>query len=293
MADRIKPRPSSQYELFKQNLKANSIDQGGAPDMPVETPPENRPNINRGTITAKSNDGHNEINITLETIDEAIFHYFNNAIEPKILVNDNLVNVPVIYGAGEAWKLAQKDGYYRDKGGKIQTPLIMLKRDSIEKNRGLGNKLDANAPQLYVTFEERYTKRNQYDNFSTLTNRIPQKEFTSVVVPDYINITYSGIIWTDYVAHMNTLIEAIEYASDSYWGDPERFKFMAMIDSFTNQTELSVGDNRLVRSNFNISLQGYIIPDHIQKQIKSQNTKAYSRSVISITETPDNVPGLE
>ena len=95
MADRIKPRPSSQYELFKQNLKANSIDQGGAPDMPVETPPENRPNINRGTITAKSNDGHNEINITLETIDEAIFHYFNNAIQPKILVNDDLVNVPV------------------------------------------------------------------------------------------------------------------------------------------------------------------------------------------------------
>jgi hypothetical protein len=86
-----------------------------------------------------------------------------------------------------------------NKNGKIQTPLIMLKRDSIEKNRGLGNKLDANAPQLYVTFEERYTKRNQYDNFSTLTNRKPQKEFTSVVVPDYVDITYSGIIWTDYV----------------------------------------------------------------------------------------------
>jgi hypothetical protein len=47
MADRLKPRPASQYDLFKKNLQANSIDQGGAPDMPVETPPENRPNINR------------------------------------------------------------------------------------------------------------------------------------------------------------------------------------------------------------------------------------------------------
>jgi hypothetical protein len=95
------------------------------------------------------------------------------------------------------------------------------------------------------------------------------------------------------LSHMNKLIEAIGYASDAYWGDPERFKFMAMIDSFSNQTELSVGDNRLVRSSFNITLKGYLIPDHIQKQIRSQNTKAYSRSVISITETPDNTPGLE
>ena len=44
MADRLKPRPASQYDLFKKNLQANSIDQGGAPDIPVGTPPENRPN---------------------------------------------------------------------------------------------------------------------------------------------------------------------------------------------------------------------------------------------------------
>jgi hypothetical protein len=33
---------------------------------------------------------------------------------------------------------------------------------------------------------------------------------------------------------MNKLIEAINYASDSYWGDPESFKFKASIDSFVH-----------------------------------------------------------
>jgi undecaprenyl pyrophosphate synthase len=41
--------------------------------------------------------------------------------------------------------------------------------------------------------------------------------------------------------NMNKLIEAIGYASDAYWGDPERFKFMAMIDSFSNQNRIVCG----------------------------------------------------
>ena len=257
---------------------------GGAPDMPVTPPTDNRPNINRGEITSKENDGKNQMYVGLQTIDEAVFYYFNEVIRPKVNVNGDSINVPVIYGGGEAWKLAQQDGYYRDKNGKIQTPLIMLKRESVEKNRNLSKKLDANAPQLYVTFEERYTKRNQYDKFDILQGRKPQKEFTGVVVPDYVNITYSAIIWTDFMYHMNTLIEDINYASDAYWGDPERFKFMAMIDSFNNQTELTVGENRLIRSNFNINLNGYIIPDNVLKQTKSQGTKYFSKSVIDIRE---------
>lgn len=285
---RNKPRPASQYEVFKKNLEANSIDRGGLPDMPAADSPENRPNINRGNIVSKTNDGHNEINLTLETIDEAVFYYFNKVIQPQLVINGDLTKVPVIYGSGESWKLAQKDGYYRDKGGKIQTPLIMLKRDSIEKNRNVSNKLDANAPQLYVTFEERYTTKNQYDNFNVLQNRQPQKEFTAVVVPDYVDIYYSGIIWTDYVVQMNKLIESINYASDSYWGDPERFKFLSLVDQFSNQTELTVGDDRLVRTSFTIKLQGYLVPDNIQKQIRSQNTKYYSRSIISVSETPED-----
>ena len=121
-------------------------------------------------------------------------YYFNNVIKPSVIINGNRTNVPVIYGAPERWKGVQKDGFYRDKEGKIQVPLIMFKRDSVEKRRDLGNKLDGNNPQLYYTFQEKYTKRNQYDNFSVLQNRQPQKEFHAVVVPDFIKLSYSCII---------------------------------------------------------------------------------------------------
>jgi hypothetical protein len=99
-------------------------------------------------------------------------------------------------------------------------------------------------------------------------------------VPDYVNLTYSGIIWTDYISQLNKLIEAINYASDAYWGDSERFKFMAMIDQFSNINELTTDDSRIVRATFTLKLQGYIIPENLQKKLKEQNTRFFSKSQI-------------
>ena len=94
------------------------------------------------------------------------------------------INVPILYGSPERWAAVQKDGFYRDKNGKIQTPLIIFKRDSIEKNRTLGNKLDANSPNNFAIFEKKFSKKNIYDRFSTLVNRDPVKELYGVIIPD-------------------------------------------------------------------------------------------------------------
>jgi hypothetical protein len=42
-----------------------------------------------------------------------------------------------------------------------------------------------------------------------------------------------------------------------------------MIDSFGFQTELVNNDERIVRSTFNIKLNGYIVPEILQKDINS------------------------
>jgi len=284
MSDRIKkkPRVARQYELSQAQIEDNSIDQGGLPDMPAEgLSPDNRPHINRAReVSKKDSKSSADFYMGLEAIDEAIFYYFENVIKPSVISNGDMVDVPVIYGSGERWKLAQKDGFYRDKGGKVQTPLVMLKRETIEKRRDLGNKLDANNPQLYVTYQEKFTQRNKYDNFALLNNRLPQKEFTATVVPDYVNLTYSGIIWTDYISQLNKIIEAVNYASDAYWGDSERFKFMAQIDQFSNINEVTNDDSRIVRANFTLKLQGYIIPENLQKKLKESNTRWFSKSQI-------------
>jgi hypothetical protein len=48
--------------------------------------------------------------------------------------------VPIIYGSPERWKSVQRDGFYRDKKGKIMMPLIVFKRTSVDKNRSIANK---------------------------------------------------------------------------------------------------------------------------------------------------------
>lgn len=278
-----KPKVARQRQLSQAHIENNSIDQGGLPDMPAEglVPDDS---LNRGNKISHNGSKSNKLNLGLEAIDEAIFYYFENVIKPNVTSNGDMIDVPVIYGSGERWNLAQKDGFYRDKSGKIQTPLVMVRRTNLEKRRDLGNKLDANDPKLHVTFKEKYTKKNQYDSFGILNNRIPQKEFSANVVPDYVMLTYEGVIWTDYISQLNKVIEAINYASDSYWGDPERFKFMATIDSFNNINELSVEDGRIVKANFSIKLQAYIIPDNVQKKIKEENTRFFSKAQIVLNQ---------
>jgi len=282
MADKkqINPRrpiPASGYDRLRDNLTS-----GFAEDFPVVNfpNPDNRPNINRGRITSRKDDNVKDISIGLQDHDEAIMYYFNNVIKPSVIINGNRTNVPIIYGAPERWKSVQKDGYFRDKEGKLQVPLIMFKRDQVEKRRDLGNKLDGNNPQLYYTFQEKYTKRNQYDNFSVLQNRMPQKEFHAVVVPDFVKLTYTCMIWCDYIAQMNKLIEMINYSSDSYWGDSEKFKFNAKIDTYSNTTEISQGDNRIVKTNFGLTLQGYLVPDSINKELTKKPQKFFSKSTV-------------
>tara|TARA_R110000765_G_scaffold295406_1_gene390498 strand:- start:36 stop:1037 length:1002 start_codon:yes stop_codon:yes gene_type:complete len=280
MADRkrIDPRrpiPSSGYDRLRDNLSS-----GFAEGFPVKgfPNPDNRSSINKGRITTRKDDTVQDVSIGLQDHDEAIMYYFNNVIKPSVIVNENRTNVPIMYGSPERWKGVQQDGYFRDKEGKLQTPLIMFKRDSVEKRRDLGNKLDANSPQLYYTFQEKYSKRNQYDNFNVLQNIIPQKEFHTVVIPDYVTLQYSCIIWTDYIAQMNKLIEMINYSSDSYWGDKETFKFNAKIDTYSNTTEIAQGENRVVKTNFGLTIQGYLIPDSLNKDLAKKPQKFFSKS---------------
>lgn len=226
------------------------------------------------------NDDVKQFSLGLKDIDETIFYYFTKVIRPTVIQNGLKKEVPLLYGSPERWAAVQKDGFYRDKGGKIQAPLIMFKRDSVEKNRNYGNKIDANNPHNFGIFEKKFSKKNIYDRFTLLNNRDEVKEFYGVIMPDFVDITYSCIIFTDYVEQMNKLVEAINFASDSYWGDPERFSFRAMIDSYAQTTELVTGSDRTVKTTFTIKLLGHIVPDTINATIRGMN-KFYSKAALN------------
>jgi hypothetical protein len=181
--------------------------------------------------------------------------------------------VPVIYGTPENWKSVQLDGYYRDSNGKLMAPLIMFKRRSVTQNRNLGNKLDGNLVHNVQTFQTRFNKKNFYSNFNVLNNRVPESKYVVSITPDYVTVDYECIVWTYFVEQMDKLIEGLNFASRSYWGDPNRFQFYSSIESFEDSVTYDVGENRLVRSNFTLSLNGYLIPDTVNKKLA--NTTIY------------------
>lgn len=269
MALTRKPIPKSQVELSQETIEPY-LNQGKAPV------PANKRRENQRTLKG---DDVKQLSVGLKDVDEAIFFYFNNVIRPSVLQNGTKVNVPVLYGSPERWAAMQRDGYYRDNNGKIQTPLIMVKRDSVEKVRTLGNKMDANNPIHFGIFQKKYSKKNIYDNFSTLNNREAVKEFYGVIMPDYINIVYTCVIFTEYVEQMNKIVESVNFASDSYWGDPERFKFRAAIDNYTTSTELVDGGDRTVKTTFQIKMAGYIVSDAINTSVANPN-KFFSKAAL-------------
>lgn len=215
--------------------------------------------------------------IGLQDIDESIMYYFNEVIEPTVVQNNKKVKVPIMYGSPERWSNIQRDGALRDKNGKFMAPLIMFKRTSLAKNRSLTNKVDANTPSNFIAVKNRYTKDNVYDKFSILTNRKPKEEYYATIVPEFVTLTYTCTAFTDYVDQMNKIIEAANFAEDSYWGDASKFMFRARIDTFGTTVEVGTGSDRVVTTNFDIILQGYVIPEVKQADIQNFR-KQYSRS---------------
>ena len=231
----------------------------------------------RSNQTSFKGDTVKPFTVGLYDIDETIIYYFNNVIKPTVIQNGRREEVPVIYADSERWNQIQKDGYFRDRKGRIMMPLITFKRTNIEKNRNITNKLDANFPNNYRMFEKSYSNKNTYDKFNILNNRRPTKDMYAVVVPDYVTLNYDCIVSTYYMEQMNGIIEAINYASDSYWGNPERYQFRARIDSVATNVEMPADQDRLVKSTFSIKMYGYIVPNILQKDlssIKKYNSKA-------------------
>ncbi|MAS51750.1 MAG: hypothetical protein CMD20_00965 [Flavobacteriales bacterium] len=290
MARPRKPIPKTQRQLSLEQQEAfKGIENRGDAGNPNLADGNFNANVqstgiefNRSQEMSFKDDDTKQYSVGIQDIDEAVFYYFRNVIKPFVIQNGVRREVPIIYGAPERWKSFQRDGYYRDKSNAIMLPIIVIKRDTITKDRSVANKLDANSPNLNGVWQSKFSADNFYDNFATLNNRKPVKTFYAVAQPDYVTMQYECLIQTYYMSQLNKIIEACEYASDAYWGNPERFKFRAFIDSFTTATELVQNQDRLVKGTFGIRLRGYIIPNTIQKELKSLK-KYNSRSKITIT----------
>jgi len=273
-------RPENRKEFMSKLIGPAYAPNEGTVQKPFSEPTKlGQPENNRAYEISERKDGDKDFTIGIKDVDEALMYYFNNHLKLSVIQNNSKLTVPVIYGTPENWKSVQRDGYYRDQYEKLMAPLLMFKRSSIAQNRDLGYKLDGNQVYNVQLFKKAFTQKNIYSNFNILNSRSPETKYVVSATPDYITVEYQCIVWTYFVEQMDKLIESLNFASRSYWGDPNRFLFYSSIESFEDSITYDIGDNRAVRTNFNITLNGYLIPDTLNKKLATPSN-AYGISKV-------------
>ncbi len=240
---------------------------------------------NRGLDNKKDAGEQSAISITLMTIDEIIVNYLSGTIKPTISDNNTVRPVPVLYGTPERWATFRKDGIIRDPGSdKAITPLILLRRTSVDR----GKLSNPSNKYIQTAWEIGWNKNNAYDKFSAINNIRPSREFHAVIVPDYVDIHYDVIIWTEYEEQMSDVIGQLQVENDDFWGTRNGYKFRVKIDKFDSQSQLESSQDRIVRTQFSMKVGAYLIPDRMIKNFKitSTTSKMYTdKKMVVIVET--------
>ena len=215
---------------------------------------------NRAEQVRRDKDTQKNFTVTLYDIDEAILSQLQQL---QIQVTDvgKQVNVPIFFGPPERWVSAQRDGYIRDKQGKVMQPAMILKRSNSENDANLmffNRYLDTPAMKLY-------SEHNKYTQFGALTGQnAPVNEVFNVLVPKHMLLTYHCIVWTALVEQMNEVIQKILYNTNDYWGSRKGFRFRVNVEGgYAHNVEIQAGDERYVKTEFDLKTHGYILPDSV------------------------------
>ena len=219
--------------------------------------------------------------VSLFDVDYAIMTYLENVVLPTLDDNGKALKIPVIYGNSERWNGARRQGVYRDQKGKLQLPLMMIKRTSVAKNETMPM-LNRHVSYQAVT---KYSKDNRYSRFTLLGKATtPKYEIHNITMPDYVEINYECMGWTNYTEHLNAVIESLTYSSDEYWGDKQKFKFNTTIADYNVINEVGEGTERINRVEFTLNVKAYLLPEKFDGENTIKKSMSIKRVVVS-TET--------
>lgn len=185
---------------------------------------------------------------------EAMLEFLKEKVKPIIVVNNEIIPVPVLYVNSEKWVSIQKNGYIKDEKGKSLAPVIAVRRTNIDDKvisklngiRSYGNE---------ISYYKQHSSLNRYDNFAILNNQQPVKEIYSVPIPEWWRVEYELSIWTELIVHMDKLIEDIYIYKGSPIGGNSKYRYRSDITSISApETSNGQGEDRLVKSTINFEL---------------------------------------
>lgn len=227
---------------------------------------------NRAYQVRRDTDVQKNFTISLYDIDETILDHLKNL---NLQVEDagQMIGVPTFFGSPEQWTSAQRDGFLRDKQGKLLLPAIVLKRTTSENDQTLQffNRY-LNTPAIKL-----YSEKNKYTQFNLLVRQdAPVHEVYNIIVPSHVVLTYHFVIWTEKVDQMNDLVLKFQFNTKDYWGSKRGFRFRTRIESFGHTVEIQSGDDRLVKTEFDLTTHGYVLPDSIVRlEAEEMTTKKF------------------
>ena len=224
--------------------------------------------LNRAEQIRRDDDVIRSAQRTIYDIDYAIKWYVENEIEPQLTANKNLVKVPVIFANGEKWDNVRRLGYIRDEKGMLQSPLIMLKRNSMqERDNRKGLDVNRQLADNRLIYRSKYNNRNRYEDelFPIPTNIKQNSQKVYVVdIPKYVTIEYDMMLWCDFTTQMNELVDQILPYGRFAWGN-EQNRYETSIGNFSFETVNTVGEDRLVRATIPLTVQGTLLSEHQTK----------------------------
>jgi len=235
-----------------------------------------RPDLNRAN-QIKSETGDIKQSITLFDIDYAMMSYLEDTVLPTLDDNGKGLKIPVIYGNSERWNGARRQGVYRDQKGKLQLPLMMIRRNTVSK--------DETMPFLrrgvYYQTISKYSKDNRYDHFSILGSAVkPKRELYNILMPEFVEITYECMVWTAYTEQLNEVIEALNFTGQ-YWGDKDKFKFRTQVTDYNVINEVGDGTERINRVEFNLVTKAYLLPEKFDGESPIKKSMSIKRIVVA------------
>lgn len=238
------------------------------------------------SLQVKVEKGDAKSSITLYDVDYSIMSYLQDVVLPKLEHNGKSVAIPVVYGNAERWTGARREGVYRDSNGKINLPIMMLRRSSVAKSA------DMSMLNRHVTYTAltKWSKDNRYDRFSAMgaSRAKPKYDIYKITMPDYIDVTYDCMGWTNYTEHLNSVVEALTFASDEYWGDKHKFKFNTKIENYNITTDVGGNIERINRVEFQLNVRAYLLPDKYDGQTTTQKNRNSGRVIFNETDATAN-----
>ena len=228
----------------------------------------------------KSNKGDLKQSVSLFDIDYAMMSYLEDTALPTLDDNGKALKIPVIYGNSERWTGARRQGIFRDSNGKIQLPLMMIRRTSISKD----DTMPMNNRHVSYSGITKYSKENRYDRFTLLGKTTqPKYEIYKIQMPEYIVLNYDCMVWTSYTEHLNSVIEQLQYTG-TYWGDKDKFKFRTTLGEFNVVNEVGEGTERINRIEFSLTVKAYLLPEKFDGENTTKKSISTKRVIIA-TET--------